>query len=194
MKKRKKRLFEYMTVKETPDYPATREQIQAPLESEGQSPKGEIALMGKIDLLRPEARPYFVAFLNKLETAGLRYTVTETLRTPEVQAAYYAQGRKPLAEVNELRKKAGLYLLTEAEGKKIVTQTMRSAHLTGCAADVVPVIDGKIPWSITAENAMLWLEFGILGREAGLEWGGEWEPFDRFGIGWDAPHYQRLGD
>jgi peptidoglycan L-alanyl-D-glutamate endopeptidase CwlK len=149
--------------------------------------------MGKIDLLAPEARPYFDSFLRKLDMAGFRYSVLETLRTRAVQEAYYAQGRKPLAEINELRRKAELYLLGEAEGKRIVTRTMESVHLTGRAADIVPVLGGKVPWTITAENAELWLAFGRLGREAGLEWGGSWTPLDRFGIGWDAPHYQLKG-
>jgi peptidoglycan L-alanyl-D-glutamate endopeptidase CwlK len=150
--------------------------------------------VGKIDLLTPEVRPFFEDFLSRLDKAGLRYKVTETLRTPAVQEAYYAQGRKPLEEINALRKKAGLYLLGEAEGKRIITKTMQSVHLTGRAADIAPVLDGKIPWNITAETAGLWLEFGRLGQEAGLEWGGAWKPLDRFGIGWDAPHYQRIAD
>jgi peptidoglycan L-alanyl-D-glutamate endopeptidase CwlK len=150
--------------------------------------------MGKIDLLAPEARPYFDSFLRKLDAEGLRYSVVETLRSPEVQAAYYAQGRKPLEEINTLRKKAGLYLLGEAEGKRIVTRTMHSVHFTGKAADIAPVIDGKIPWNVTSrEIAGLWLAFGRLGREAGLEWGGAWPPLDKYGIGWDAPHYQLPG-
>jgi peptidoglycan L-alanyl-D-glutamate endopeptidase CwlK len=110
-----------------------------------------------------------------------------------VQEAYYAQGRKPLAEINEKRKKAGLYLLDAAEGKRIITWTMQSAHLVGIAADVVPVVNGKIPWVITGENAELWLTFGRLGQEAGLEWGGTWTPLDRYGIGKDAQHYQLGG-
>jgi peptidoglycan L-alanyl-D-glutamate endopeptidase CwlK len=146
----------------------------------------------KTNELLPEVRPYFEAFLSALDRARLRYAVTETLRTPEVQAAYYAQGRKALEEINALRKKAGLYLLGPEEGKRIITRTMESVHLTGRAADIVPVMDnGKIPWNITEETAGLWLEFGRLGREAGLEWGGTWTPLDRFGIGWDAPHYQK---
>jgi peptidoglycan L-alanyl-D-glutamate endopeptidase CwlK len=148
--------------------------------------------MSKLDLLRSEVRPYFDQFLSLLDRHGLRYSVIETLRTQAAQEAYYAQGRKPLAGINELRKKAGLYPLGEAEGKRIVTKTMRSVHLTGKAADIVPVVNGKIPWNITAENAELWLVFGRLGQEAGLEWGGSWAPLDRFGIGWDAPHYQRM--
>ena len=150
--------------------------------------------MGKIDLLAPEARPYFDLFLRKLDAEGLRYSVLETLRSPEVQAAYYAQGRKPLEEINALRKRAGLYPLTEVEGKRIVTKTMRSVHLTGKAADIAPVMGGKIPWNIRSrEIAGLWLAFGRLGREAGLEWGGSWPPLDVYGIGWDAPHYQLSG-
>jgi len=148
--------------------------------------------MSKLQLLKPEARPFFENFIGKLETQGLRYSILETLRTKEVQEAYYAQGRKPLEEINELRKIAGLYLLGAEEGKRIITQTMESVHLTGCAADIVPVMDGRIPWTFTADNAELWLVFGRLGQEAGLEWGGAWKPFNQFGIGWDAPHYQYL--
>jgi peptidoglycan L-alanyl-D-glutamate endopeptidase CwlK len=147
--------------------------------------------MGKIDLLKPDVRHFFEDFVNRLDKRGLCYSIIETLRTQAVQEAYYAQGRKPLAEINCLRKKAGLYLLGEIEGKKIVTNTMQSVHLTGRAADIVPMVDGKIPWNITADNAELWRTFGALGQEAGLEWGGAWAPLDKFGIGWDAPHYQK---
>jgi peptidoglycan L-alanyl-D-glutamate endopeptidase CwlK len=148
--------------------------------------------MSKLELLKPEVRLYFEDFIEKLEQQGLRYSIVETLRTIEVQEAYYAQGRRPLYEINELRKKAGLYLLGPEEGRKIVTKTMESVHLTGQAADIVPVVNGKIPWNISKDNAELWLAFGRLGQEAGLEWGGTWSPFDRFEIGWDAPHYQHL--
>ncbi len=148
--------------------------------------------MSKIDLLQPEVRGYFEDFLFRLEKEGLQYSVLETLRTKEVQEAYYAQGRKPLAEINELRKKAGLYLIGEVEGSHIITKTMQSVHFTGRAADIVPVVNGKIPWNIMSENAELWLTFGRLGQESGLEWGGTWTPLDKFGIGWDAPHYQKI--
>ncbi|MDR2486156.1 MAG: M15 family metallopeptidase [Treponema sp.] len=147
--------------------------------------------MGKLDLLNSGVQRYFDDFVNKLEQRGLRYSIVETLRTQAVQEAYYAQGRESLERINELRKKAGLYLLEESEAKKVVTKTMNSIHLTGKAADIVPVLDGKVPWLITANNAELWRAFGALGQEAGLEWGGSWPPFDKFHIGWDAPHYQR---
>jgi peptidoglycan L-alanyl-D-glutamate endopeptidase CwlK len=149
--------------------------------------------MSKLQLLKPEVRPYFEDFISRLEKEGLRYSILETLRTIEVQEAYYAQGRRPLAEINELRKKAGLYLLGAEEGNRTITDTMESVHLIGLAADIVPVIGGKIPWIIDKDNAEFWLTFGRLGQEAGLEWGGTWPKFNEFGIGWDAPHYQRLG-
>jgi hypothetical protein len=145
----------------------------------------------KTALLKPEARQLVESFLTSLDCRGLRYSVVETLRTAEVQAAYYAQGRESLEEINRLRKTAGLYPLGVEDAKRIITRARHSAHQDGLAADIVPVLEnGKIPWVVTADNAALWLEFGRLGREAGLEWGGAWTPLDTFGIGWDAPHYQ----
>ena len=145
----------------------------------------------KIDLLRPEARPVFKRFLSALEKSGLQYVVLETIRTQEIQNAYYAQGRESIQEVNRLRKIAGLHPLDAEEAKRVITKSEHSAHQEGIAADIVPVLaDGSIPWTITKENAHLWLSLGRLGMEAGLEWGGTWEPLNSFGIGWDAAHYQ----
>ena len=146
----------------------------------------------KINLLIPAVRPLFETFLTLLDKNGLRYSVLETLRTQETQDAYYAQGRESFEEINRLRSIAGLYPLGREEAGRIITKAKRSAHQDGIAADIVPVLDGgKIPWVITGGNAELWLTFGRLGREAGLEWGGTWTPLDKFGIGWDAPHYQK---
>jgi len=152
----------------------------------------------KIDLLQPEARRLFEAFLTALDKNGLRYSVRETRRTAELQAAYYAQGREPIEEVNRLRLIAGTHPLPVADKNGnpivygIITSAVHSLHQDGLAGDVVPVIDdkGTIPWVITAENAALWLTFGRLGQIAGLEWGGTWKPLDKYGIGWDYPHYQ----
>jgi len=156
------------------------------------------ATEGKINLLKPTARQVFIAFIGLLENRGLRYAVLETLRTAQIQAAYYAQGREPIDEVNRLRLIAGLQPLPACDkdgrliGYGIITNAKVSPHQSGEAGDVVPVVDdkGTIPWAITASTAGLWKAFGMLGQEAGLKWGGLWSPFDKFGIGWDAPHYQ----
>jgi peptidoglycan L-alanyl-D-glutamate endopeptidase CwlK len=149
----------------------------------------------KTDLLIPAVRPYFEAFLHELDRQKFRYSVLETLRTQAVQDAYYAQGREPLEEINRLRKAAGLYLIGQAEAGKIITNARHSVHQDGQAADIVPVLEnGKIPWNFTTQEiADLWKRFGEIGQAAGLEWGGTWKPLDRWGIGWDAPHYQRIG-
>lgn len=49
--------------------------------------------------------------------------LTQVHRPAVVQQAYYAQGRQGLAQVNSLRRKAGLALITEAENKKKITNS-----------------------------------------------------------------------
>jgi hypothetical protein len=49
--------------------------------------------------------------------------LTQTYRSPGLQGAYYAQGREPLARVNEIRKTVGLPPLTAAENKRGETVT-----------------------------------------------------------------------
>jgi len=152
-------------------------------------------IIKSIDMLDPTFRPLIVEFTMRLADKGIAYRIDETLRTREVQDAYFVQGRAPLAEVNHLRSKAGLYLLTEKENQTIVTWTRESAHFTGCAADIVPVCskdDGKIfvPWDYVA-YAGVWHRMGKIGMETGLEWGGAWEPLNPGGLGKDPPHYQK---
>lgn len=64
-------------------------------------------------------------------TDGKRYVIiTNVLRPRGVQAAYYAQGRLPLIEVNRLRKLVGMPALTFLENTKRVTNAKpgQSAH------------------------------------------------------------------
>jgi hypothetical protein len=53
-----------------------------------------------------------------------RVQLNETQRSMAVMTAYYAQGRKPLAEVNRLRELAGLEKIGAAEGKRKVTNSL----------------------------------------------------------------------
>jgi peptidoglycan L-alanyl-D-glutamate endopeptidase CwlK len=147
----------------------------------------------KTEQLLPKVRPYFEKFISALDKKGLRYSVLEVFRTQAVQDAYYAQGRESVEEVNRLRKLAGLWVISPAEAGRVITRAKHSLHQERIAADIVPVLEnGKIPWNITSrEIADLWLAFGRLGTEAGLDWGGTWKPLNAFGIGWDAPHYEK---
>ena len=76
-----------------------------------------------LDALSHGFRPLAVEFVRLLAAADVQYRIDETLRTGEVQEAYWLQSRAPLGEVNAARKKAGLYLLTEAENRVTVTWT-----------------------------------------------------------------------
>lgn len=144
-----------------------------------------------IEKLDVKIRPQVKQFIHELDSLGIAYKVLETRRTPEVQAAYYAQGREPLDVVNAKRKVARLYLLTEKENRNKITWTLKSKHIDGLAIDIVPVIGGRIPWAITdSKVAAAWLHMGEIGEKCGLQWGGRWTPLDKFGCGRDCPHYE----
>lgn len=147
--------------------------------------------MTKIELLEPNTREKVEKMLHFMDNEKITYKVIETLRSPAVQQAYYAQGRMPLDTVNSLRKDAGLWAIDEATNKRMITWTMKSKHLEGKAIDIVPVIDGKIPWNILSQDiADLYIRIGKIGEAVGLSWGGRWTPIDKFGIGKDAPHFE----
>lgn len=156
----------------------------------------------EIDLLKPALKEAVERTFIAFEKAGLKVLVSETLRDLEVQQAYYAQGRKPLAEVNELRKKAGLYLLGEAENKNIVTycdgiknksnHQTRDASGLGSAIDLVPArYDEKRKYWTFWWNAPeeVWRKMGMIAEENGLDWcaGGKGEHWN-----FDNPHFELL--
>lgn len=153
-----------------------------------------MAIIRSLDALDPGFRPLAVEFIRRLAAADIPHRVDETLRTGDVQEAYWLQGRAPLAEVNAAREKAGLYLLTGAENRTTVTWTRESVHFTGRAVDVVPLLsrgDGRffVPWDYAA-YAGIWRQMGEIGKSLGLEWGGDWPPLIGGVIGKDPPHYQ----
>jgi len=88
--------------------------------------------------------------------------ITSTLRNFESQNELYSRGRtKPGMKV------------TNAKGGY-------SYHNFGMACDVAPVVNGDIPWNDVA----LWDEIGRIGKECGLDWGGDFRSFV------DRPHFQ----
>ena len=82
-------------------------------------------------LLTPRLRDLCDRHIAAARTAGLDPVVTYTLRTTLEQEALYAQGRKPLWEVNDIRVHVGLKPITEAENQRIVSWTKKSKHLPG---------------------------------------------------------------
>lgn len=146
-----------------------------------------------IDKLVEPARSLAEAFVRELDRRTYRFRVVETLRTREVQIAYHAQGRLPLEQVNALRASADLPPIDEARNASTITNCdgikTLSPHQSGLALDVYPVIGGRIAWVVSPGTAPAWLSLGEVGESVGLEWGGRWAPI-RYGVGWDAPHFQ----
>jgi peptidoglycan L-alanyl-D-glutamate endopeptidase CwlK len=136
----------------------------------------------RIDDLFPFMAALAEALIERCALQGIRIQITSTLRTAEEQAAIYAQGREPLAEVNRLRREAGLMPITEAENQKTVTNARTSIHQFGLAFDVV-VVDahGRAVWAHKAYEPV-----GEIGEALGLEWGGRFRRFD-------GPHFQYTG-
>lgn len=101
------------------------------------------------------------AVVQDLQGHGLRPVVVEGLRTPERQAALYAQGRTTPG--------------------KIVTNTLRSRHLNGEAADIAWLDKrGRPTWNAPAAH---WDLLGSAAEAHNLEWGGRWTMRD-------MPHMQ----
>lgn len=131
--------------------------------------------------LQPDVAEKALAFFAELTEKGILFFTLETLRTKEIQEAYYAQGRRRLGDVNLLRRKAGLWDIGEAENSRKITWTMNSRHLSGRALDIAPrTEDYKILWGAPFEE---WEKIGVIGESHGFEWGGRWEELD-------LPHFE----
>jgi len=119
-----------------------------------------------INELLPPVRERVEKFQKLCEKNRIDLLITSTFRDNESQNALYAQGRT-------------------APGK-IVTNAKagQSWHNHRCAIDVVPLVNGKPNWDGSHE---VWNILGKLGKEAGLEWAGEWKTFK------ELAHFQYTG-
>jgi peptidoglycan L-alanyl-D-glutamate endopeptidase CwlK len=143
-----------------------------------------------IDALRPELAAAVRRFLGRCEREQFGVLIIETDRSQAVQSAYYAQGRRPLEEVNQMRRAAGLYLLKERENTAI-TNAAISNHTGGNAVDMCPEIAGKPGYPWWNAPSWVWEKMGLLAEECGLDWcaGGFGQTW---GKGWDNPHFELM--
>jgi peptidoglycan LD-endopeptidase CwlK len=155
--------------------------------------------MRDIKLLHPDLIELHAKFAYEMARAGLNYAITSTLRTYAQQEALFAQGRKPLDEVNALRVKAGMWKIGVRENANQVTWTMKSRHLPdnqgfGRAFDIVLIgLEGKTHYnekiSVNVNTVPDYYEAGVVGESVGLVWGGRFknsagQPRP------DMPHYE----
>jgi hypothetical protein len=105
-----------------------------------------------------------------------RPVLNDVYRSPDVQRAYYAQGREKLANVNSLRRAVGLAPLTEDENRKKVTWALagQSKHQRkpSEAIDVYFFRGKKI-----SDEFRLYKQYADLMREFDpkIRWGGDWD-------------------
>jgi len=119
-----------------------------------------------LDDLLPLVRARVDAFLASCKKEGIDLLVTSSYRDIESQNALYAQGRTTEGKI-----------VTNAKGGQ-------SFHNFRCAVDVVPLKNGKEIWDGADP---VWATVGRLGKEAGLEWAGDWKTFK------ELAHFQYTG-
>lgn len=147
-----------------------------------------------LNALHPEVKKAALKLKELAAAEGLKIIFTQTLRSKEEQAAFYAQGRQPVNKVNVLRGLAGLAPITDAENRKKITNAStieNSFHGYGLAFDIA-VTDAsgkKIIWNEdsdwNSDGINDWFTVGKLADNIpGLEWGGNWSKLP------DPPHFQ----
>jgi peptidoglycan L-alanyl-D-glutamate endopeptidase CwlK len=137
-----------------------------------------------IEKLNPVLKDKLLALRAKAAARGIEFVVTSAVRTEAEQMALFAQGRQPLAEVNRLRRVAGLSPLKEPQNRRIVTRVLTSAHLFGLAFDVAVLARNAAgalapTWDLKADvnhnEIPDYEELGELGESVGLAWGGRFK-------------------
>ena len=149
--------------------------------------KKEIRLSKEIKDLVPEMQQKASDAVIKMSNdTRLKYwgvecvAISETKRELTVQMAYYSRGRMQVCDVQKMYAAAGLYAISENEAKIPNTWTLRSKHIVGKAIDIVPVVNGKLTWNVPVK---VWERMGEIGKECGLNWGGDWKEKD-------YPHFE----
>jgi len=133
--------------------------------------------MIKHNLLKPACQAMAQAAAEKLTKAGIKFCDTSGFRSEAEQVALFAQGRRSLEVVNNLRKLAGMYPLAKADNTYKVTNCdgikNKSRHQSGLAIDRVPANDqGQPLWP--PESDPRWRQIADVMIEVGFRWGGDW--------------------
>lgn len=149
--------------------------------------------------LKPHIQKMAERLLKDCEKSELDLLIYCTHRSNEEQARLFRKGRS-LSQIetkaNELitkwnRSDLGELLLGVGPqyGTKVTNAAPgQSMHNYGLAFDAVPLRDGKPVWSARkADDKALWMLYGKLGVEVGLEWAGNWTRFREY------PHMQEEG-
>lgn len=120
----------------------------------------------RLDELAPVFRPLANDFLARLAEAQIVVLITCTGRTAAEQAIAVAAGNSKVS---------------------------RSKHQDGLAMDVVPytIYDANGPDKLNWNTLdPIWLKIGAIAKAVGLRWGGDFQPVNAIGVGWDPGHVE----
>jgi peptidoglycan L-alanyl-D-glutamate endopeptidase CwlK len=132
-----------------------------------------------------EAMCTFTEFEMQLNGKGIQFVRACTYRSSEEQNDLYAQGRmKPGRIVTWARGGQSPHNKTRPSGERNIYGKNREIPASS-AADYYPLLNGKLCNNDSDEEKTLWEQMGRIGRECGLEWGGDWTNGKR-----DMPHFQ----
>jgi len=142
-----------------------------------------------IEDMHPWLYDAYLMWKSKMDEAGIPFILTCVLRTRTEQEALYAQGRKPIGEVNRLRRLAGMSELHAKENLYKVTWTMNSKHFPdeddkGRAFDFAILkpnkkqIEWDIKWDMDKDGIPAYMEAARFARDVGLESGAFWGKAD----------------
>lgn len=143
----------------------------------------------RIEDLHPRMQKKAKKFLELAKQNGIEVLIYCTYRSAEEQEILYMQGRLEqfgitVEQLNEKRKKIGLYPLTEKEAKKIVTNAKpgQSMHNHGLAFDCVPMQAGKPAWN----DIQTYKKLAEIAKKIEMEWAGNWKTFKEY------PHFEDI--
>jgi peptidoglycan L-alanyl-D-glutamate endopeptidase CwlK len=143
----------------------------------------------RIKLIHPKLQSELLSIYNDLFDKGVYIRFTSTFRSFLEQDAIYYQGRKSLEEVNNMRLKCGLYLISEKENK-IVSNAFggRSYHNYGIAVDFCLLSKNHnydMEFDTNNNNEKDWNEVVKVFKNYGWDWGSE------VNFKSDTPHFQK---
>jgi hypothetical protein len=126
----------------------------------------------------------------ELDSAGVKYFVSEGRRDLLTQCLYALQGRLGKIQFTDLQwacREAGI---RPPGNTGTITDTLKSAHLDGTAVDILPLKEvkdkeGKIKWEVDWNNQDDRIVAAM--KNAGFIWGGDWKDFP------DKPHFEYRG-
>lgn len=135
-------------------------------------------MSSRIEDLSPKAQELYGLFAQKLKEGGVAFVVVSTFRTVEEQQALWFKGRDSNGKVVNPD-----LVVTQCDG--IIN---KSNHQSRNAFDLTFADEGG--HAIYPSDPVRWKSLGEIGKSVGLEWGGDWKPFDGNGLGWDIDHFE----